>query len=413
LTNRKITVDKYPEEFNQSFLSIMGPKLLGNVEEALVVLNDRNSDASITKPKQFGSHKSKFITTLLKEHHGVNLSKDDWYALVTWVDYNAPYHGRLINKYPADGSFARREVYTWPDLWQNNTITPAISEHNILPRPVVDTTLLVSDPLMGKILRYNTAGEIKWEYKTDSCTDIHLLENGNIVIAEGSFVKEVDRRGKAILKYHNSGIINSCQPLLNGYTLAADSRNNQLLMLNRKMKLERTIPLEDNNKSENDITSVRIGTQGTYFIAKDKEQFVGEYSESGKLLRRIAFGSNVSCLEPMSNGNLIIGGKGGIKIVDQKNNIAWSLKPEDLPEVNLQTVSNILLLPYGNLLVANKIENQAKNKGLKLFEVNQNKKLRKTFSKIKINETPKCMTISGVYYDLSAKIKHRVAGVDK
>jgi hypothetical protein len=96
----------------------------------------------------------------------------------------------------------------------------------------------------------------------------------------------------------------------------------------------------------------------------------------------------------MSNGNLIIGGRGGIKVIDQNNNITWSLKPEDVPGIKFQTVSNIVLLPNGNLLVANHVDDQSKTDGLKLFEVSMQKKLLQTFSKIETRGTPMCMAVS-------------------
>jgi len=33
----------------------------------------------------------------------VTLPKDDWQALVTWVDANAPYHDKFYNRRPPDG----------------------------------------------------------------------------------------------------------------------------------------------------------------------------------------------------------------------------------------------------------------------------------------------------------------------
>ena len=37
------------------------------------------------------------------------MDEADWYALVTWVDCNAPYHDRFIDKRPGDGGPPRRD----------------------------------------------------------------------------------------------------------------------------------------------------------------------------------------------------------------------------------------------------------------------------------------------------------------
>jgi len=59
---------------------------------------------------EFGSHKSKLILTLLKDPthlEEVALSDQEWQALVTWVDANAPYHDKFYNRRPSEGEPVR------------------------------------------------------------------------------------------------------------------------------------------------------------------------------------------------------------------------------------------------------------------------------------------------------------------
>jgi hypothetical protein len=79
----------------------------------LVSVADRFSDSSVTKPKQFGSHRSRLITVLLEDPlhvREVRMDEADWFSLVTWVDCNAPYYDRFINKRPVDGGKPSRDV---------------------------------------------------------------------------------------------------------------------------------------------------------------------------------------------------------------------------------------------------------------------------------------------------------------
>jgi len=79
----------------------------------LVSVSDRFSDSSVSQPKQFGSHRSRLITVLLDDElhrKECPLGPDEWEALVTWVDANAPYHDRFVNKRPDDGAPPRRDV---------------------------------------------------------------------------------------------------------------------------------------------------------------------------------------------------------------------------------------------------------------------------------------------------------------
>jgi hypothetical protein len=53
------------------------------------------------------------ITVLLEDElhrREVTLNDDEWLSLVTWVDTNAPYYDRFINKRPTDGSPPRRDI---------------------------------------------------------------------------------------------------------------------------------------------------------------------------------------------------------------------------------------------------------------------------------------------------------------
>jgi hypothetical protein len=79
----------------------------------LVSIVDRRSDSSITKARQFGSHRSRLIRVLLEDplhREEVKLDDDEWLALVTWVDANAPYHDSFYNRRPADGGPPRRDI---------------------------------------------------------------------------------------------------------------------------------------------------------------------------------------------------------------------------------------------------------------------------------------------------------------
>jgi hypothetical protein len=78
------------------------------LEKQLVSLSAvRAQDASITPPLAYGSLKSKLITCLTDEAHRgkVTLSENDRLRLVIWIDANAPYHDRFVNKRPAKPAY--------------------------------------------------------------------------------------------------------------------------------------------------------------------------------------------------------------------------------------------------------------------------------------------------------------------
>jgi hypothetical protein len=66
----------------------------------LVSRSNIHEDARVTEPLQFGSHRSKLVQVLRDGACGqrAQLDAEQWLRLVTWIDGNAPYHDRFINK---------------------------------------------------------------------------------------------------------------------------------------------------------------------------------------------------------------------------------------------------------------------------------------------------------------------------
>ena len=85
----------------------------------LLCLSSHVSGTEVTQPKQFGSHASRLILTLLHaEAHrkDVTLSKDEWQTLVTWVDANAPYHSTYFQYFDSRGKLLPRPLRVRIDL---------------------------------------------------------------------------------------------------------------------------------------------------------------------------------------------------------------------------------------------------------------------------------------------------------
>jgi hypothetical protein len=100
--------------FYQSFGTLFGQPA-GSKEPGpvFVSVSNRFSGASVSLPKQFGSHRSRLIELLQTDPlHKTEaaLSDSEWIALVTWIDANAPYYDTFFNRRPDDDGPPRREV---------------------------------------------------------------------------------------------------------------------------------------------------------------------------------------------------------------------------------------------------------------------------------------------------------------
>ena len=85
----------------------------------LVAVSNQRLNGAVTAVKQYGSHASRLIGHLRSDpdHAKIALDRDEWLALVAWVDANAPYHDQLYNKRPTGGGPPKREPFPWHDPW--------------------------------------------------------------------------------------------------------------------------------------------------------------------------------------------------------------------------------------------------------------------------------------------------------
>ncbi|MDY0166590.1 MAG: hypothetical protein RBS80_08600 [Thermoguttaceae bacterium] len=109
----ELTAVRAGADLLRSYHTLLGSGGDGKITApVLVSVADRFSNASVTQPKQSGSHRSRLIRALIDDPlhvERVKLSPDEWTALVTWVDANAPYYDKFINKRPDCGGPPRRE----------------------------------------------------------------------------------------------------------------------------------------------------------------------------------------------------------------------------------------------------------------------------------------------------------------
>ncbi len=118
-------------------LDLTEGKAYGAIHRAkLLSLSPMRGDGSVTKPYQYGSHKSRLITQLLRADTPCNagLSEHEWIRLVTWVDANAPNRDGMRSKRTADGRNWIWEPYEWKDPWAPPAGISAKGEYVKMPR---------------------------------------------------------------------------------------------------------------------------------------------------------------------------------------------------------------------------------------------------------------------------------------
>jgi hypothetical protein len=109
-----LTSARTEDGFYRSFATLFG-RTEGSTKAgpALVSISNRFDGAAVSRPKQFGSHRSPLVRVLLDDRlhrEEAQLEPEEWIALVTWVDANAPYYDRFYNRRPENGDGPRRDV---------------------------------------------------------------------------------------------------------------------------------------------------------------------------------------------------------------------------------------------------------------------------------------------------------------
>lgn len=84
----------------------------------LLSISNKMDDNSVSQVKEFGSTRSRLIRAIQGEAHRqrVDMSREEWRSLVTWIDLNAPYWGSFWDKEPLrNGEKPKRVFVLYPE----------------------------------------------------------------------------------------------------------------------------------------------------------------------------------------------------------------------------------------------------------------------------------------------------------
>ncbi len=227
-------------------------------------------------------------------------------------------------------------------------------------------------------------GAISWEMPWGGIHDIHLLDNGNILTAEGkAAVVEIDRDSKQVVWKYDSASSNgnegkrievhAFERLSNGNTMIAESGRGRIIEVDRDGKLRKEIPLVlDHPNAHSDTRLVRSTGNGTYLVAHEADGKVREYDrDSGQVVWEYevpmfgkheqkghgpeAFGNRLFAALRLTDGNTLIatGNGHGVLVVSPEKEIVWQIHQNDLPDIQFAWVTTLEVLPNGHYVIGN------------------------------------------------------------
>jgi hypothetical protein len=214
-----------------------------------------------------------------------------------------------------------------------------------------------------KIIRYGADGQVLWAYPAEMARDVWALPNSNVLFCfnrdydsgrhdNPSGVMEVTPDRRIVFSFSTTGQVWSCQRLADGTTLVGAASQGRLLVVSPEARVIKTIQVSS-TPGHSCMRSARQTANGHFLVAEESAHVVREYGAEGNLLREIKLSFAPFSVVRLENGNTVICGQQTIVEVDPADNILWSIKGNDLPELGIRWFAGIQVLPNGNVFVCN------------------------------------------------------------
>jgi outer membrane protein assembly factor BamB len=235
----------------------------------------------------------------------------------------------------------------------------------------------------GKLAIVEKDGEISWEMPWGGIHDIHVLDNGHIMVQQDmQRVVEIDPETKEIVWSYDSAAsddnkgkrieVHALQPLGDGKVMIAESGAGRIIEVDRDGKILEEIKLKiDKPNAHTDTRLVRKLASGHYLVCHENDGACREYDGDGKVVWDYqvpmfgkeekgghgpeAFGNRLFSALRLPNGNTLIATGNGHSVIEvtPEKEIVWKIEQDDLPGIKLAWVTTLELLPNGNYVVGN------------------------------------------------------------
>ncbi len=233
---------------------------------------------------------------------------------------------------------------------------------------------------LNKSMILNKFGDVLWSIKSGNTSDIWMLENGNILLADGS-VKEINpKTNEIVFKYKakitKGGGIYSCQRLKNGNTVIGENSTGRILEISPKGEIVFKLQLFPVKVGAHvNLRMVRKTSKGTYLTAHGTYKLYREYDAKGNILWEKKITNSLAfSIVKLPNGNYLTGQLDAIVEYDKKGNEVWNFSKKDLSHLKLGKICGINVLSNGNIVIGFYKANMGK-KSASILEINRDKKL--------------------------------------
>ncbi len=226
-------------------------------------------------------------------------------------------------------------------------------------------------------------GSIGWEMPWGGIHDLHVLDNGNVMVQQQmTKVVEIDRNSKEIVWSYDSATshgnegkrieVHAFQPLANGNVMIAESGAARIIEVDRGGNISKEIQLiVDHPNAHTDTRLARKIANGNYLVSHEGDGKIREYDGEGTVVWEYkvplfgrtpkdghgpeAFGNKAFCALRLASGNTLIATGNGHSVIEVNHDkeVVWQLHQHDLPGITLAWVTTLEVLPNGNYVIGN------------------------------------------------------------
>lgn len=235
----------------------------------------------------------------------------------------------------------------------------------------------------GEVLwKHDTAGPPEGKGHTGH-HDVHLLENGNILFHDTWTETQEITLKKEIEWDYNSATLNGNEGkrvdvhafarLPDGSTMIAESGVGRIIHVDSDRKIVKQFPLGEGGRKNTRL--VRILENGNYLACAENPGVVTEYDASGNIVWEYAIDTRVYGAIRLKNGNTLIASGSGNSVVEvtPEKKVVWDItKKVPNTDIELAWTTCLQELSNGNLIIGNC---HAGDKNPQIFEITKDKKI--------------------------------------
>ena len=208
----------------------------------------------------------------------------------------------------------------------------------------------------GKVLLVDTTGKTLWKHKGANCSDIWMLDNGNVLLADNNVLEINPTTDKVVWTYkpaqQKGGGTFTCQRLAGGITMVGENSAGRIVEVDKEGKIvfELKLPLCQPG-SHNNLRMVRKLDNGNYLVCYKAKALVREYTPGGKVVFEVKVTQIAYSAVRLPNGNTVVGHIEAVTEFDPKGKKVWQFSVKDLAGIKLGMICGIHVLPGGNVVI--------------------------------------------------------------